>query len=154
MAGSLLDRFQRLQPELEINQTDTDLIRIAGLCHDLGHGPFSHVFDGEFMKRRCPDSKFTHEQMSLKMLDYLIDDNNIDIEQDHIRFVKDVIMASEHAKSSKGQKSREREFLYVVFHLPLRIISKNHLKHTDSVITNTKIRNCSKRKEFNRCGQV
>ena len=64
------------------------------------------------MKRRCPDLKFTHEQMSLKMLDYMIDDNNIDIEQDHVQFVKDLIMASEHAKSSKGNE-RER-VLYVV----------------------------------------
>lgn len=31
--------------------------------------------------------KWEHEDMSVDMLDYLIDDNNIDIERDDIRFV-------------------------------------------------------------------
>ena len=111
IAENYVETLLKNSPKIESYKKEYKFcIKMAGLFHDLGHGPFSHVFDGEFMKRRCPDLKFTHEQMSLKMLDYMIDDNNIDIEQDHVQFVKDLIMASEHAKSSKG-KTREREFL-------------------------------------------
>ena len=39
----------------------TQKVRLAGLLHDVGHGPFSHVFE-EFL--RTIDSKVTHEQIS------------------------------------------------------------------------------------------
>ena len=49
LASAMVTSFQRKQPELEISSQDITNLRIAGLVHDLGHGPFSHVFEHGFM---------------------------------------------------------------------------------------------------------
>ena len=50
--------------------------------------------------------------MSLKMFDYLLEDNNIDLEKNDIRFIKELVVG---AKKRKGLlRSDGRDFLYEV----------------------------------------
>ena len=49
LAGLLAERLRRVQPELGITARDVQCVQLAGLCHDLGHGPWSHLWDGIFI---------------------------------------------------------------------------------------------------------
>ena len=48
LAKILTTSLQKNQPELGITDNEIELIQIAGLIHDIGHGPFSHLYDYEF----------------------------------------------------------------------------------------------------------
>lgn len=51
---------------------DVVTVELAGLCHDMGHGPFSHVF--EELLRQSNITGWTHEEMSVKMLKSIKED--------------------------------------------------------------------------------
>lgn len=58
MAGELVETLKANdeKDKLKIDEKDVLCVKIAGLCHDLGHGPFSHMFDCLFMKKaKIPD---------------------------------------------------------------------------------------------------
>ena len=63
-----------------------ELIKIAGLCHDIGHGPFSHMFD-EWLNL-MPDLKdnnlIHHEHRSIMLLWLII--NKVEIQQNNISY--------------------------------------------------------------------
>lgn len=45
----MIEKLRELQPSLGITDRDVRCVTVAGLCHDLGHGPFSHIWDNSFI---------------------------------------------------------------------------------------------------------
>ncbi|KJH50645.1 HD domain protein [Dictyocaulus viviparus] len=66
-----------LKRDLSLNITCEDhlCVSIAALCHDLGHGPFSHLFDSTFRDTLYNDHK--HESLSILLLRRLLNRSEI-----------------------------------------------------------------------------
>ena len=115
-------RLQKMQgAELGITSRDIKHVSLAGLCHDLGHAPFSHVFDHEFLPRVLGNTfkgeeTWSHEQMSGQLLDQIIDTQYIDddlISKDDCRKITDLIRSScnDHTVKSYNEKHFLREIV-------------------------------------------
>ncbi|XP_066442922.1 deoxynucleoside triphosphate triphosphohydrolase SAMHD1-like [Eleutherodactylus coqui] len=123
LAGCLVKELQKRQKELKIDEKDVLCVEIAGLCHDLGHGPFSHLFDGRFMLQAAPGKKFKHEEASVKMFEHL-ESEGLRKEMKkyglngscHSTFIKEMIAGSTENKKKWKYKGRtkEKSFLYEI----------------------------------------
>ncbi|XP_060600691.1 deoxynucleoside triphosphate triphosphohydrolase SAMHD1-like [Ruditapes philippinarum] len=78
LAGRFVRTLRDKQPDLDIKDEDVLCVEIAALCHDLGHGPFSHVFDMKIIPKawemddRKNNEKWKHEQGSIDMFDHML----------------------------------------------------------------------------------
>jgi len=87
-----------------LTKVDELCVKIAGLCHDLGHGPFSHTYDGKFVKAVRTEKGFdwAHEHASAALLDYMLKSNEglmekfnaYGLHDEDIHFIKELIFGS------------------------------------------------------------
>ncbi len=66
------------QEAVHLLDCDVLCLKIAGPCHDLGHGPLGHPFQDDFMKRTLK-MNWRHEEASAAIFKYLIKKNNLDL---------------------------------------------------------------------------
>ncbi|XP_068216450.1 deoxynucleoside triphosphate triphosphohydrolase SAMHD1-like [Palaemon carinicauda] len=123
IAGQLARALQSRQPELKISNEDVLSVQLAGLCHDLGHGPFSHLWEA-FVNKARPENKWTHESASIQMFNHLIKVNNLEaefrkysLEEEDILFIKELIDGPRDSSAAawpyKGRTS-DKAFLYEI----------------------------------------
>jgi len=70
--GEKIWKDQGKRGDVDMDRNDIKCVTLAGLLHDVGHGPFSHVFDYEFLKLMGINNWY-HEDMSCKILDLILD---------------------------------------------------------------------------------
>ncbi|KAK7915471.1 hypothetical protein WMY93_011232 [Mugilogobius chulae] len=119
LAGQLVRSLQEKQPELGIDVRDILCVEIAGLCHDLGHGPFSHLFDGKFIPKAQPDldwqivKDLKDQGFDLKKELEKLDENT---KGDDLLFIKEMINGPDEQVNKGDYKGRppEKSFLYEI----------------------------------------
>lgn len=80
-----------------------ELVNVGSLLHDIGHGPFSHLFDDVFINdtELKAHENALHEKRSQLLVNIIIKKSpylSVRISDDHIKFIQDVIDPPKHVK--------------------------------------------------------
>jgi HD superfamily phosphohydrolase len=83
-----------------LNLWIAELVKIAALCHDIGHGAFSHIFDDIFVRNSIYKNHYlaSHEARSCEIINLIVKESEIltnVITQDDIHFIQSIINPSQ-----------------------------------------------------------
>ncbi len=83
LAKVLLSSLQKKNTSLQITDELIELYQIAGLVHDIGHGPFSHLYDDVILNPE--DMK--HEERGIIIFRKMIQKYNIYLTTEQVEFI-------------------------------------------------------------------
>lgn len=99
----MITNIKNSNKELNISEELISLVSIAGLCHDLGHLLFSHLFDNEFIPNlehyeqlKLLTDNIYHQNRSTYLLKYLVIKYNINLNNDQLQIINDLINPNDY----------------------------------------------------------
>ena len=98
LASTIMDHFITTQPELNIKSEYKEAVVIGALCHDLGHAPFSHLFDEITRKRKFG---WHHEEMSCLILKHIHNKYRLSISNETIEAACHIILGEQYKNYPK-----------------------------------------------------
>ena len=90
LARKFASHLRKTQADLEITERDVQNVAMAGLIHDLGHGPHSHMFD-RFVVPKLHSSPWSHEDASVMLFNHIADNSGLDLEREDVRRIEDMV---------------------------------------------------------------
>lgn len=107
LAGIMVDKIRQLYPagkyhlpsfgdeHQSLSEDIAECIKLAGLCHDLGHGPFSHIFDDTLLAESNHQNK-CHETRSCLIAEIICRrELGSILSEKHINFITSLIHPGE-----------------------------------------------------------
>lgn len=98
LAGLMMERI-KVNGQSDVSDKDIELCRIAGLLHDIGHGPFSHLYD-DFVK---DGGILDHEERGCLIIRNMVKKYNIELLEDDIEEIIKMICPKENKYNWKYQ---------------------------------------------------
>jgi HD superfamily phosphohydrolase len=117
LSKELIKNIKSNQPELKISDKLVELVAIAGLCHDLGHVCFSHLFDELFLT----DDNFPnlgklkiHENRSVFLFKYIVEKYKINLDEYDIQVISDLIIPKDNDYQNWKDEYKVGKFILTI----------------------------------------
>jgi HD superfamily phosphohydrolase len=126
LANKMITSIKMKQPELGVTDEIVELVSIAGLCHDLGHCMFSHLFDDYFLPKLPNYNELgentTHEIRSISLLNYIVERYNVNLNKEQLKVIGDLINPKTSEYDLWEQKYMVGKWIFQIISNPVNSI--------------------------------